>query len=186
MTIRTSLLVLAVAGLTACEPPEGPGTTGTPAPAAQPPAAAAPAEPAPSAGGRKLGEGGRNALKAELGTVESAKKAWILSQPGNPEVASLVSELVQTFKEAGWEVQAEQVSGISLKPGIMTLMAEEQYPSYIDTVVKGLEASGLETKSASGYRSYYEQKKAENANWPGIPMRADQDFIIVVGPKATT
>jgi hypothetical protein len=52
--------------------------------------------------------------------------------------------------------------------------------------VKGLEASGLETKSASGYRSYYESKKAENPNWPGIPMRADQDFIIVVGPKATS
>ena len=101
-------------------------------------------------------------------------------------IAAVLSELTQAFKEAGWEVQAEQVSGVSLKPGVMTLMADEQYPSWIDTVVKGLEASGLETKSASGYRAYYESKKAENPNWPGIPMRADQDFIIVVGPKATS
>ena len=46
-----------------------------------------------------------------------------------------------------------------------------------------MEASGLGAKSASGYRSYYEQKKQENPAWPGVPMKADQDFVIVVGPK---
>ena len=51
------------------------------------------------------------------------------------------------------------------------------------TVLKALEASGLDAKSASGYRGYYESKKQENPNWPGVPMRPDQDFIIVVGPK---
>lgn len=178
MTMRRALLVLAVAGLMACEPPEGPGTTGTPAAGVPTPAGT----PAGTGEGRTLGEGGRAALKEQI-AAEGAKKAWILSQPGNAEVAALVSELTQVFKDAGWEVQAETVTGISLKPGVMTLMAEEQYPPYVDAVVKGLDAAGLEAKSASGYRAYYESKKAENADWPGIPMRADQDFIIVVGPK---
>jgi hypothetical protein len=183
MTMRATLLVLAIAGVTACEPPEGPNTTGTPPPAAAPAATPPPGTPAP--GGRTLGESGRSAMKEHLATETTNTKAWILSQPGNAEVASLVGELVQTFKEAGWDVKSETVSGISLKAGIMTLIAEEQYPPYIDTVVRGLEASGLEPKSASGYRSYYDGKKAENANWPGVPIRPDQDYVIVVGPKPT-
>ena len=50
----------------------------------------------------------------------------------------VVGNLVSVFKEVGWEVQAETVSGISLKPGVMTLVGEEQYPSYVDTVLKAL------------------------------------------------
>jgi hypothetical protein len=184
MTMRAILLALGTVGVVACEPPEGPNTTGTPPPPAAAPAAT-PTPAAPAPGGRTLGESGRTAMKEQLATETTNKKAWILSQPGNAEVAALVGELVQVFKDAGWEVKSETAAGIMLKPGIMTLMAEEQYPPYIDTVVRGLEASGLETKSASGYRSYYESKKAENANWPGIPIRADQDYVIVVGPKPT-
>jgi hypothetical protein len=65
----------------------------------------------------------------------------------------------------------------------MTLVGEEQYPSYVDTVLKAIDAAGLDAKSASGYRAYYESKKKENPSWPGVPMRPDQDFVIVVGPK---
>ena len=66
---------------------------------------------------------------------------------------------------------------------VMTLVGEEQYPSYVDTVLKAIDAAGLDAKSASGYRGYYESKKKENPSWPGVPMRPDQDFVIVVGPK---
>jgi len=183
MTSRAALLTLTLAGLAACEPPEGPNTSkpqpGAPAPAAQGPAATPGAD-------RKLSDAGRAAMKDHLVPETTGKKAWILSQPGNPEVAALAGSLAGVFKEVGWEVQAETASGISLKPGVMTLVAEEQYPSYVDTVLKALEASGLDAKSASGYRGYYESKKQENPAWPGIPMRADQDFIIVIGPKATS
>src|SRR6185503_12009491 len=127
---------LVLAGLIACEPPEGPNTTKS---AQGGPAAATPAAPQAAPGAdRKLSDTGRAAMKDHLVPETTGKKAWILSQPGNPEVGALVSSLTSVFKEAGWEVQAETVSGISLKPGVMTLVAEEQYPSYVDTVLKAL------------------------------------------------
>jgi hypothetical protein len=178
MMMRTGLLALMLAGFTACEPPEGPNTTGAPA-ASQPVAQG----PAAAGGGRTLTESGRAAMKDHLVAETTGRKAWILSQPGNPEVAALASSLASVFEDAGWAVQSETVSGMSLKPGVMTLIGEEQYPSYVDTVLKALDASGLGAKSASGYRAYYESKKQENASWPGVPMRADQDFVIVIGPK---
>jgi hypothetical protein len=179
MTIRTTLLVLATAGLLACEPPEGPNTTTAPAPGAKP---ATQAAAAPAAGPRVVSAEARAAMKEKL-AAEGAKKAWILSQPGNAEVATLVASLSGVFKDAGWEVQADTVSGISLKPGLMTLVGDEQYPPYVDTVLKALDSAGLDAKSASGYRNYYETKKQENPSWPGVPIKPDQDFVIVVGPK---
>jgi hypothetical protein len=87
MMIRTTLLVLGTAGLMACEPPEGPNTTKS-----APPAAAKPATPAPAAqaGPRTVSAEAHAAMKDKL-VAEGAKKAWILSQPGNPEVATLVA-----------------------------------------------------------------------------------------------
>jgi hypothetical protein len=183
MMIRSALVLLTLAGLTACEPPEGPNTS-KPQPGAQPPAAQAPAAQATApAASRQLSDSAKSAMKDHLVTETTKKQAWILSQPGNPEVAALVTSMSDVFKDSGWEVKSETVTGISLKPGLMTLVGDEQYPPYVDTVLKALEASGLDAKSASGYRSYYESKKAENPNWPGVPLRADQDFVIVVGPK---
>jgi hypothetical protein len=156
----------------------GGGESKTTPPPATPPAVSAPAPPP----GRTIGEDARAAMKAAL-AGETGKTVWIYSQPGNAEVASLVESLSAVFRDAGWQVSAEKASGISLKPGIMTLVAEEQYPSYVDAVLKALDASGLEARSASGYRAYYQDKKKENPGWPAVPMRADQDFLIVVGPK---
>jgi hypothetical protein len=190
MTMRSALVLMTLAGLTACEPPEGPNTS-KPQPGAQPvpapPAAQAPAKQAPAATAagpdRQLSDSAKSAMKDHLVTETTKKQAWILSQPGNPEVAALVTSVADVFKDAGWQVQSETVTGISLKPGLMTLVGDEQYPPYVDTVLKALDASGLGAKSASGYRAYYESKKQENPNWPGVPLRADQDFVIVVGPK---
>jgi hypothetical protein len=47
-----------------------------------------------------------------------------------------------------------------------------------------MQASGIEAKSATGYRPYYEEKKRENPAWPGVPMTAEQVFVIVLGPAA--
>jgi hypothetical protein len=188
MTIRCALVLMTLAGLTACEPPEGPNTS-KPQPGKQTPAAQAPAQQAPAAqatapgAGRQISDDAKAAMKDHLVTETTKKQAWILSQPGNPEVAALVTSMTDIFKDAGWEVKSETVTGISLKPGLMTLVGDEQYPPYVDTVLKALDASGLDAKSASGYRGYYESKKQENPNWPGVPLRADQDFVIVVGPK---
>jgi hypothetical protein len=163
-----------------CESPSDP--SGTPPPAAAP-AAQAPAKPAAVSGGRTITDAAKAAMKGALAAETSAQKVWIYSQPGNPEVAALVAALSGVFKDAGWGVTSESASGISLKPGLVTLIAEEQYPPYVDTVLKALDASGIENKSAAGYRSYAEEMKGKNPSWPGVPIRADQDFVIVVGPK---
>jgi hypothetical protein len=183
MITRTSLLVLALAGVLGCEPPEGPNTS-KPAPTNAPLAQAGNTVKIAGAE-RTISADAKAAMKQQLGGEGAGKKAWILSQPGNPEVAALVTSLSDVFKDAGWQVQADTVTGMMLKPGLMTLVAEEQYPPYVDGVLKALEASGLDAKSASGYRGYYDSKKQENPNWPGVPIRADQDFVIVVGPKPT-
>jgi nucleotide-binding universal stress UspA family protein len=150
---------------------------------AAPPAAKPAAPAAPVVGGRTIADEARTAMRNALSAATTGKKAWFMAQPGNDEVAQLLLSLAAVFKEAGWEVFAEPVAGISLKPGVMTLVAEEEYPSYVDAALKAMEASGLDAKSASGYRSYYESKKQENAAWPGVPLKAGQDFVIVVGPK---
>jgi len=146
---------------------------------ATPPSTAVPSALA----GRTIAPEAKQAMKDQLAAQEAGRKAWILSQPGNPEAAALAGTLASVFRDAGWQVTAETASGFSLKPGLMVLIAEEQYPPYVDTVVGALQASGLDAKSASGYRGYYDAKKKENPAWPGIPLRADQDFVIVVGPK---
>lgn len=147
--------------------------------------ASPPAPPADSRtpDGRTIADSAKAAMRDALGAATTGKKAWFLSQPGNTEVAALVASLTGVFKEAGWEVSAEPAVGVSLKAGVMTLVGEEQYPPYVDVALKAMDASGLGAKSAAGYRAYYDEKKKENANWPGIPMKPDQDFVIVVGPK---
>lgn len=138
---------------------------------------------AATAGGRAISDPARETMKQTLVGETARKRAWILSQPGDAEVVGVVEGLRAVFQETGWEVTAGTVSGMNLKPGIMVLVAEEQYPPYVDTVLKALEQSGLGAKSAAGYRAYYDEKKKENPSWPGIPMQPDQDFVIVVGPK---
>lgn len=175
MGMRVVLALVAGLGMAACEPAEhseAPAKVETPAP-----------PPAAPAGGRSVSPEARAAMKDVLAQAGAGHTVWILSQPSDPEVASLVGQLTTIFKDAGWEVDAKTVSGITLKPGVMTLAAEEQFPSHVDVVVRALDGTGLDAKSASGYRAYYEAKKQENPGWPGIPMRADQDFVLVVGPK---
>ena len=175
MTMRfLSLAMVATLAAVGCDSPEAP-----PPPAAPAPGAAT----APAGAGRTLSNEARAAMKQALAGEGGPKKAWIYSQPGNPEVAALVGSLQGVFKEEGWDVAAETASGISLKPGIVTLVAEEEYPTWVETVLKAIDATGLDAKSAAGYRAYAEEMKGKNPQWPGVPIRADQAFVIVVGPK---
>jgi hypothetical protein len=180
--MTTRLLSLAIAATLAAAGCDPAAEAPPPAPAA-PAVPGAAAVPAPGGPGRTLSNDARAAMKEALGGEAGPRKAWIYSQPGNAEVAALVASLQGVFREAGWEVAADTASGISLKPGVVTLVAEEEYPPYVERVLKALEASALGAKSAAGYRAYAQEMKDKNPNWPGVPIRAEQDFVIVVGPK---
>jgi len=206
MRRRSLPLVLAV--LAACAPPPGdepatPATTLPPAPptttvtgaapaaAPAPTAAAAPAAaPAPAAaaaavsGGRSIGPNTRPIMLETLARERGNDRTmWLSVSPGDPETAALKDEITKLFEEAGWTVQTTTVTGVRLKPGLVLLLAAEEPPPYTDVVVDAFEASGLEVKTASGYRGYHDEMKQQNPQWPGIPMTAEQDMTLVIGPK---
>jgi len=70
-----------------------------------------------------------------------------------------------------------------LKPGpIRILVGEELEPPAVDTVRRALEAGGLTTETGTGYRAFYEERKRDNPNWAGIPLEAEQPFVVVISP----
>ncbi|MCW5891523.1 MAG: hypothetical protein KIT14_13370 [bacterium] len=187
MRIRYVLLPLAALAV-ACG---GDAGKGTPSQAPAPPAAAAPAGGTTAAASVATPPGGRTVsdeqaravmdmLVTETGPV---KKVWFTIMPGDAESAALKERFETIFEQAGWEASTSTVTGMMLKPGIMILIAEEEAPPYVDTAVKAMGVSGMEVKSASGYRPYYEEMKQKNPSWPGIGLAAGQDYTIVIGPR---
>jgi len=120
----------------------------------------------------------------EILKAESApdRAAWLSYTAGNAEGLALADALAAIFREGGWKAQVSGLSGMVLKPGVSMLVAEEEPPAWVESALRAMQASGIDVKSASGYRSYYEDKKKENAAWPGVPLATDAAFVIVVGP----
>ncbi|HZR84882.1 MAG TPA: hypothetical protein VFD92_27550 [Candidatus Binatia bacterium] len=119
-------------------------------------------------------------LKAE---TAPERTAWFAVAPGNQETQALASSLRSIFESAGWKVQMQTLTGMNLKPGVSMLSAEEQPPAWAETALRALQASGIDVKSAVGYRAYYEEKKRDDPKWAGIPLAADQQFVIAIGPE---
>jgi hypothetical protein len=187
MRIRHALLPIAAFAVACGGSHEGdaPKTTPKPpaaAPATSAPAAAAPVETPP--GGRTVSDEQARAVMDMLVTETGpVKKVWFTIMPGDAEAAALKQRLQTIFEQAGWQASTNTVTGMMLKPGVMILIAEEEAPPYVDTAVKALGVSGIDAKSASGYRPYYEEMKQKNPAWPGIGLAAGQDYTIVIGPK---
>lgn len=112
-----------------------------------------------------------------------ARAAWLAYPAGDAEAKALVESLAGVFTEAGWKAHVSTVSGMRLKPGVMMLVADEEAPSWVQGVLEALGKSGLNANSATGYKSYYDEKKAENPSWPGVPLPKDAAYVIVVGPE---
>src|SRR4030095_7260841 len=100
------------------------------------------------------------------------------------EAAGLKAAFEGVFKQAGWETATQTVTGMVLKPGLSILIAEEQPPAYVTTAQQALEATSFEWKTGTGYRPYFEERKRADPNWPGIVLAPDQDYVVVIGPKA--
>src|SRR5262245_1682691 len=168
---------IAILGLVACREPEretaGGAATSTTAPAASVPAA------------RHLTDAERAAMMAALGAEQGpVRKVWFAVSPGDAEATGLKAAFEGVFKQAGWETATQTVTGMVLKPGPSILIAEEQPPSYVTTAQQALEATSFEWKTGTGYRPYFEERKRADPNWPGIVLAPDQDYVVVIGPKA--
>lgn len=111
-------------------------------------------------------------------------RVWFVVAPGNAEASALAGALEAAFREAGWVPARQALSGMTLKPGpVRILVGQEEEPPAVDTTRRALEAAGLAVETGTGYRAFYEEKKRENPSWPGIPMTAEQPFLVVIAPQ---
>jgi hypothetical protein len=67
---------------------------------------------------------------------------------------------------------------------VRILVGEATEPPAVESVRQALAAGGLIVETGTDYRAYYEEKKRENPSWPGVPIRADQPFIVLIPPEA--
>ena len=150
--------------------------------AAESPAPAATAKPAESS---RAPDPAERAAMVEILKGETApeRAAWLSYSAGNAEGKALAEALAAVFRDGGWKVETSALAGMMLKAGVSMLIAEEQPPAWAETALRAMQASGIEVKSAIGYRSYFDEKKAENPAWPGVPLAKDAAFVIVVGPE---
>jgi hypothetical protein len=96
-----------------------------------------------------------------------------------------VKQLEQVFRDAGWDVATTDSGGLSFKPGVAILVAEEEWPPYASTAYEALQKAGIDVKAARGYRSYYDEQKREKPGWQGPKLSADQTYVVIVGPSPT-
>jgi uncharacterized membrane protein len=122
-------------------------------------------------------------LRSENGAI---RKVWFQVELNRSEPVAYQKALEQAFRDAGWEVQTSGVTGMTLKPGVYLLVAEEDWPSYASTAYEALQKAGIDVKAASGYRSYYDQQKAEKPGWQGPKLGPDQSYVVLIGANPTT
>ena len=121
----------------------------------------------------------RDILSAE---TAAGRKVWFAVGSGEGEPQELERALHSVFQEAGWKVETQMTTGMVLNPGVAMLAADEAPPLWVGSVQRALDASGLAVKYFTGYRPYYE-KKRKDPKWVGVPIAADQTFVIVIGPE---
>ncbi|HYR97257.1 MAG TPA: hypothetical protein VEM57_11000 [Candidatus Binatus sp.] len=122
-------------------------------------------------------------LRSENGAI---RKVWFQVELNRSEPVAFQKALEQVFKEAGWEVQTSGAAGMTFKPGLYLLVGEEDWPSYASTAFEALQKAGIDVKAASGYRSYYDQQKAEKPGWAGPKLSSDQAYVVLIGANPTS
>lgn len=186
--MKRGLVVATLWATAACTDPQGVPAPGA-APAAKTESAAQPANPAPQpaaiTSARAPDEAERKAMLEVLQAQNSPdRRVWFVLSPGQDETAALAKALASGFESAGWKTSTRELRGMSLKPGISVLAADEEPPAWVESAQEALKSAGLDPKFGTGYRAFFEEKKKENPAWPGIPMGQDEVFLVVLGPAA--
>jgi len=179
--LRFPIVPLALAVLVACGAPEHEERAAAPTTSTTSPPAAAQATARPP---RSLSETERTSmLRVLAGETGPVRKVWFAVAAGDRESAALKDAFEGVFKQAGWDTTTQTITGMVLKPGLIVLVAAEEPPSYVAVAQQALESTSFTIKSGSGYRAYSEERKRADPAWPGIPLGADQDYVVVVGPQ---
>ena len=117
-------------------------------------------------------------LRSEGGDV---RKVWFQVEQGKSEPVAFQKALEQVFREAGWQVETKGAIGMTFKPGVYLLVADEEWPSDATTAYQAFQIAGIDVKSGSGYRDYYEQQKKEKPGWQGPKLAAEQAYVVLIG-----
>lgn len=123
----------------------------------------------------------RAALVAVLRTEPTGTPVWLAVSEVNPGAQALLGELRGAFAEAGWRVEDELVVPFSIRPGILLLAADPTPPVYAKTVQEALLAAGLEPRSGTNYREYYEEMTRKQADFKGFELAPEQTYVVVLG-----
>jgi hypothetical protein len=114
---------------------------------------------------------------------QAGNAVWFSTVANDPEALALQRELASVFQEAGWVLKGNATPGFPLKPGVYVFLADEEPPSWTEAAVSALEAAGLAPTVGRGYRSFYQEKKAQNPDFSGFELAPDQAYVIVIGPR---
>ena len=131
-----------------------------------------------------LDGGQRAAMARALAAQPKGTPVWLAVYQQDPAARELSGALVAVFTEAGWTVRGMKPVPFAMKPGVFLFVADEEAPSYVQTVHDALGLAGIRPAVGTGYRAYYQQQIAAKPDWRGFEMAPDQTYVLVIGPVA--
>jgi len=127
-----------------------------------------------------LSDSDRTTLLTRLRTEPAGTPVWfVVSKDAGAN--DLAQALSQTFTAAGWVVKGVKPSPFPLKPQLYLFAAEDNPPSYVETVRAALEAIGKPPTVGRGYRAYYADRIKENPSYAGFEFGEGQTYLIAIG-----
>ncbi|MDB4927959.1 MAG: putative serine/threonine-protein kinase pknH [Myxococcaceae bacterium] len=146
-------------------------------PGAVAPGAAAPEGPRPVV----LTESGAAAIEAQLSAHDRGSPVWIAVAAVDPTAEATGRQLNAIFERAGWVTHPLQHPQVRARPGVFLYAESESPPAYLETVQRALNAGGLRPSTASGYRAYLAERRAQQPDYQGFDLADGQTYVIVLG-----
>jgi hypothetical protein len=142
------------------------------------------AAPATAAEGPRpvvLTESGAAAIEAQLSARDRGSPVWIAVAAVDPTAEATGRQLNAIFERAGWVTHPLQHPQVRARPGVFLYAESESPPAYLETVQRALNAGGLRPSTASGYRAYLAERRAQQPDYQGFDLAEGQTYVIVLG-----
>jgi len=110
---------------------------------------------------------------------------WITAMADDPFSVAQAERLMDVFRRAGWDVKPLRRTAMRLRPGYYLFAAEEEPPTYVDTIVSALNGAGLAPAYNRGYRAFTEEMRRTRPEFRGFAFEEGQSFLLVVGRGPT-